>query len=131
MSSELTWNLDKILPQIFDSDYDDRMRQAAQILLDNLKLRLDVPYPPASEVGESPHKRDGFLQASWRIERVDDGQNDDDPNEDINHGYYRLVSDSLYAMYLELGTMHMAARPYIWPAIIDMQDSMASAIGDF
>jgi HK97 gp10 family phage protein len=78
-----------------------RMEVAAILLKNAIKEDLSEPFPPASEPGEPAHKRTGRYRASISHE-VD--------KEALTA---RVGSNLLYAKFLELGTVNMAARPVL------------------
>lgn len=63
----------KIVPQrqfqiSFANEMRSRLHQAGEHLVNELKERLDRPWPPSSVPGEYPARRTGVLQESVRYE---------------------------------------------------------------
>lgn len=71
------------------------------------KTLLNDSFPPPSSPGEPPHKRSARLQTSitWAL------------GEDSLGVYAEVGTNVEYAIYLELGTDRMAARPFLEPAL--------------
>lgn len=79
---------------------------AEQIVAD-VRDRIDVSFPPASDPGESPHRRSGRLR-----DLVSSDVEQDGPSLTM----LTVLSAAPYSIYLESGTAHMAARPFMGPA---------------
>jgi len=69
-----------------------------------IRRRLNVPYPPASSPGESPHRRTGNLQRSAEVGAV------------RQPGKRTVNVLTPYGKYLEYGTVKMLPRPFVRPA---------------
>lgn len=79
------------------------LRWTATLMRHELRQLIKVPYPPPSIPGEPPHRRTGRLWTSMdpRIERR-------------NH---IVIYGMGYGRFLEDGTKHMLARPFLEPTI--------------
>jgi hypothetical protein len=81
------------------------LRWTANLMRHELRQLIKVPYPPPSKPGEPPHRRTGRLWTSMdpRVERR-------------NH---IVIYGMGYGRFLEDGTKHMDARPFLEPTIHD------------
>lgn len=81
------------------------LRWTANLMRHELRQLIKIPYPPASKPGEPPHRRTGRLWTSMdpRVERR-------------NH---IVIYGMGYGRFLEDGTKHMDARPFLEPTIHD------------
>lgn len=105
------WKGDE-LKKLVKFDAAQRIEVAAILLKNAIKEDLSEPFPPASDEGEPPHKRTGRLRASMSHE-VD--------KEALTA---RVGSNVLYAKFLELGTVKMAARPFLRKAFNEHFDKL-------
>lgn len=73
---------------------------AARKMQDTIRKKISTPYPPASRPGAHPHMRRPSvgLRAQLRV---------------LRKGFSIFVRVPLYGIYLEGGTRHMKARPFI------------------
>lgn len=65
----------------------------------------------ASQPGYPPNVDTGALRASMQVQR-------------IGQAHYRVADGVEYGIYLELGTLRMAARPFVVPVIEDWSRSV-------
>lgn len=87
----------------FDTVYVARaFDEIGRRMMDRAEEMLSTDYPPASEPGESPHRRTGNLQALSSFEV--------DVSGDQVSLTYR--NDAAYAEFLNSGTSRMEARPF-------------------
>lgn len=95
-------------------------REMSSVILDvSIAVQTEIKkliskYGPGepSYPGEPPHKQTGNLGRSWGVQI---GKKD---IEKIKGGIKATIGSNLdYAYYLEEGTVHMEARPYIEPTI--------------
>jgi hypothetical protein len=80
--------------------------QFAQDMTEDIKDSLDTAYPPSSNPGEKPHKRSGQLQEGIVSTVIQQG-----PLTQV-----QIESTAPHSAYLESGTKHLAARPFMEPA---------------
>jgi hypothetical protein len=78
-----------------------RIEVACVLLKNEIKEAVSEPSPPVSDPGEPAHKDTGRYRASWAHE-VD--------KEKLEG---RVGSNMALALWLELGTQNMAARPVL------------------
>jgi hypothetical protein len=93
-----------------------RVEIAAILLKNDIKEKLSEPSPPVSEPGTPPHKDTGRLRASYSHE------------VDKENVVARVGSNVAYAMYLELGTDKMAARPVLRTSFNEHFDKLMKII---
>jgi hypothetical protein len=80
----------------------------AQAIIDDVNDHWSGYYPPASAPGSPAAIRSESLKDSARKRLVTSGL--------LNE--YRVIWEILYALFVELGTQRMAARPYLQSAIV-------------
>ena len=99
----------------------DALEKAATMLAEHIKETISTPYPPASEVGEPPHRRSGRLHDAVRVVMIKGGFG----------AKVGIIEDILapYAVELELGTKRMGPRPFVRPALDAMMKPMAGILG--
>jgi hypothetical protein len=95
---------------------EDNMDGIGALLVQQLAQAVSVPYPPASRVGESPHRRTGELQKSFKwIVKVG-----------AVTVSLRVFTDNVYAARLEFGfigtdslgrNINQGPRPYWRPVL--------------
>lgn len=98
--AELIWNTSAV----------EALARSQPVVRDLLRRGLLVQAAAknfATGVGGGPHVRTGRLRSS--IATV--------PGEDSVSVYVDIGSDVSYAAFVELGTRHMRARPYLRPAL--------------
>jgi hypothetical protein len=78
------------------------------------KTRVDGPSKP----GEFPHVDTGKLRQGIHWEYIDDGR---------SMGV-RIGTFFKYGLYLEVGTRHMAPRPYMRPTVMECRPTIARAL---
>lgn len=102
------------------------MEGLGRLLVANLRSAVSTPFPPASRVGESPHKRSGDLQGSFKFV-VKTG---------IISVALRVFTDNPYAARLEFGfigtdslgrNINQGPRPYWRPVIAKSRIGVAVA----
>ena len=101
------------------STMESRMDVVADFLEKYVKDSLTIPYPPASAPDEPPHMRTGGLLNS--IERERQGLT-------LRVGTSSSAS-AYYAKYLEIGTRHMAPRPFLRPALWNNEMFIIQTLG--
>ena len=79
------------------------------------QLCAEKDYPPASDAGEAPAMRTGDLYDLIDTEEYQTG----------GKKRYKVVSDMYYSLWLEFGTSKMAPRPFLRPAIAQVQKQIA------
>lgn len=72
-----------------------------------IKGLISLPYPPASQPGEPPHRRIGRLREGYTSKVTDFS----------DYVEVEISSSVEYSVYLEYGTRHMAPRPHFRPAM--------------
>lgn len=111
----MTWNGDAFLDAM-ESRYSARLDSAAQLLQQRMQARIATQGPPRSKPGESPHRDSGDLQASVTVQ---------------SSGMVRRIGSPLaYAVYLELGTSKMEARPWLVPTLIESGPEAAAVVAE-
>jgi len=114
--------------------YDRKLRKAGsfmdndvtKLLVDSVlevvniaKTLVQIQYPPPSQPNEPPHRRTGKLQ-----ELIDIGE--------IRNFSVKFGSYASYSAALEYGTSKMLPRPFMTPAIIEMQEKFPDiAVNEF
>lgn len=103
-----------------------RVRNAVADALDDLGRRLvwrvrralNIPYPPASDPGNPPHRRTGLLRDSifTTVNR----------HQLVLH--LRVDEETFYWKFLEYGTIKMAPRPFLGVTLDAMQTTMSTEI---
>lgn len=90
------------------------VEEIADKTVEEIRLSVSVPFPPASLPEAPPHRRSGDLQKgiSW----VTDG--------DVT----RILVGVPYASYLELGTLNMEPRPFVGPALERVQSQIEALL---
>ncbi len=88
--------------------------EAAGLVADKMVESINGPYPPASEPGESPHRRTGDLRASVTSE--------------VDGLVARAGAPGKVAYWLETGTTKMAARPFVRPALAENLDEVRATV---
>lgn len=119
----LVWKGDEVMDQLEKAVLAGIADAAQKIYVDRLRLLLSQDgYPPASEPGNPPHYRRG----------------QGDPESLINSIMLWAVPEKScvivgsmaeFAIDLEFGTQSLEARPVWQPALIDVMDELADAIG--
>ena len=84
----------------------ESFERTAKEMTREVKAAIDEPYPPASEPGEPPHKRTGYLQRNTQVTR---------------EGNEFILRYPLYGEFLEQGapSINLQARPFLVPTIAD------------
>lgn len=83
------------------------MGRAAEHVKRTMRRLINVPYPPASLPGESPHRRTGNLRRSINIWL----------NKQTLQVWVGPTDAANYGIYLEYGTKRMAPRPFMFKAL--------------
>lgn len=96
----------------------DGLERAGEHVKRTMKRLVNVPFPPASVAGESPHRRSGDLYKSLSVW--------------IDRKSLKIwvgPSDAVdYGFYLEEGTRYMDARPYIQKALEEEKTKVMNTI---
>lgn len=87
---------------------------AAQ-LEDAIREKVSEHFPPASEPGEPPHERTNYADTITTEQSGTEA---------------RVGSDSPHALFLEIGTERMAARPHIVPTVTEQAGEMQRAFAE-
>lgn len=85
----------------------DGMERAAAHVKRTMRRLLNVPYPPASVAGESPHRRTGNLRKSIEFW----------VNRKTLQVWVGPTDEAEYGLYLEFGTKRMDPRPFMFRAL--------------
>jgi len=113
----------KAVRKVVASTLNQRLEKTAQMLEDYMKGLLDTPYPPASKAGEPPHRRTGKLKdAITHVVTVRDSWGT------ASIGVMD-AADAVYAKFLEVGTVHMSARPFLTPTLVNNKSRIMSIMG--
>lgn len=91
----------------------NNLDDAAKLLADEIKKAISIPGPPRSTPGNPPHIDQGDLIASY------------DHVTDKAALQSFVGSDEEHAVYMELGTDRVAARPHVLPTLMDKADDIA------
>jgi hypothetical protein len=92
-----------------------RLERSCILVENRAKEIVSSAYPPASSPGEPPAKRTGHLRRNIAHEVV---------------GLTGRVGSNLsYSRHLELGTMHIAPRPWLRPALLHSQQRIEAILG--
>jgi HK97 gp10 family phage protein len=113
----MTWHGDEFLAAV-RARLASNLGDAGEMLADEMAASVGQPYPPASSPGDEPHRRTGNLQASITSEL------------DAEALRVTVGSPVEYALYLELGTHRMAARPFVYRALANNADAIVSIVAD-
>lgn len=90
---------------------DNRLDTAAEIVATHMRNLINTDYPPASAVGEPPHRRTGELQAGISVESPMPLQRD-------------VVSSAPYTLNLE----YTKERPFMLRSLMETSDKVAETV---
>lgn len=111
----IKWYGDKFNDRL-EAQLQDGITDATEFYAGKVREKISTPGPPRSEPGQPPHVDTGDLLASIE-ERVD------------RPGLVGQVSsDEPQSVYMELGTVNVAARPAWVPALTEHADEIARKI---
>lgn len=122
MATKLTWNGDAFEKHLKKATADSL--RAATILyhtlcrravsVTNPRNRDTGEYDSPSEPGEAPRLRTGFGRAGivWEFD------------EENIEGRVGVTANALYMFYLEIGTKHIARRPWLLITLMSNQDAI-------
>lgn len=96
----------------------DGQARAADRIKRAIRRTINIPFPPASQPGEPPHRRTGNLRRN-----VEWWQNRKTLTVQVG-----VTVDAPYGLFLEFGTRKMAARPFIRPIMEDMQSTIKNTM---
>lgn len=98
-----------------DNDVTKLLVDAVLNVVNIAKILVQTQYPPASNPGEPPHRRTGKLQSLIDIGEI--------RNFSVKFGSY-----ASYSAALEYGTSKMRPRPFMTPAIVEIQESFPTVL---
>lgn len=116
MSFKIVWKPEQ-LEQVVKANAAQRLQVAAIHLTNVIKQDLSAPSPPVSAPGTSPHKELGRLRASIN--------NAVDKDKLVA----RVGTNVTYGKFLELGTRHMEARPFLRKNLNEQMPTLKKIIG--
>lgn len=106
MSSSFQWHGPEAKAHV-EAIYRRQLTAACIVLRDRAKELISEPAPPPSLPGEPPHKRTGRGRASVAYE--------------VSGLVGRVGTNVKYLRWLELGTLRVAARPWLRRALRESQ----------
>lgn len=119
ITGTVTWKGGSMVSMV-RSDTNRKLGEASELLVESTKRMLNVPYPPASQPGEPPHKRTGDLQDAVRAEV-------DTRNHTARIGILES-SQAPYAVELEIG-VGVAPRPFLRPSFLQNLRKVGKILG--
>ena len=93
-----------------------RVEAAGRVFRDLIRGAMGIPGPAPSAAGEYPHKQLGHLRRNIQMQF------------DRATLTARVGTNVLYGKYLETGTRHMAARPWLSNAIRDFSSNVRAVL---
>ena len=97
-----------------------RLKKVGVMMEKEVKSLISTAYPPASDPLRPPHRRTGRLINSQKHVLTD--------RSSVVIGTLN-PQDCPYAKSLEVGTLHMAPRPFITPSLIANQKKIQRMLG--